>query len=99
MYLFRHQWLALAFVLFCACAPRSARAQVGSSTDILTGRVTSPDGKPVAGARVEATSVETGITRSRTTNDDGRYTILFPDGGGSYQMTVRFIGFAPATFT
>jgi hypothetical protein len=99
MHLFRHHWLALTFVLCCACVPRIGRAQVGSSTDILTGRITSPDGKPVVGARVEATSVETGITRSRTTNDDGRYTILFPDGGGSYQMTVRFIGFAPATFT
>lgn len=99
MHLFRHRWFALILVLLSTLAPRTARAQVGSSTDILTGRVMSPDGKPIAGARVEATSVETGITRSRDTNDEGRYTILFPDGGGSYQMTVRFIGYAPATFT
>ncbi|HEY7235180.1 MAG TPA: TonB-dependent receptor [Gemmatimonadaceae bacterium] len=79
--------------------PRVARAQVGSTTDIITGRITSPDGKPIQGARVEAMSIETGVTRSRTTNDKGLYTILFPDGGGSYRMTIRYLGFAPATFT
>ena len=98
MQLLRRYWsvFAIALAMF---VPHVASAQVGSSTDILTGRVTSPDGRPIAAARVEATSVETGITRSRTTNDDGRYTILFPDGGGSYQMTVRSIGYGPATFT
>src|SRR5690348_3901066 len=93
-------------LLFCAlapvvviAAPVAARAQVGSTTDIITGKITSPDGKPIQGARVDATSVETGVTRSRTTNDKGRYTILFPDGGGSYQMSIKYIGYAPATFS
>src|SRR6476619_2155702 len=76
-----------------------ARAQVGRTTDIITGKITSPDGKPIVGARVDATSIETGVTRSRTTNDKGQYTILFPDGGGSYRMSVRYLGYAPATFT
>src|SRR5689334_24863264 len=89
---------ALALVVVIA-APVAARAQVGSTTDIITGKITSPDGKPVEGARVDAMSVETGVTRSRTTNDKGQYTILFPDGGGSYRMTVRYLGFAPVTFT
>lgn len=99
MHLIRRHWSSVMFALLTVMAPRATRAQVGSTTDILTGRVMSPDGKPLAGARVEATSVETGITRSRTTNADGRYTILFPDGGDSYQMTIRFIGYAPAQFT
>jgi hypothetical protein len=46
-----------------ASAP--ARAQVGSTTDIIMGTVTGPDNNPVAGARVEVKSVETGITRRR----------------------------------
>src|SRR5919197_4761671 len=79
-------------------APTRVQAQVGSTTDIITGKITSPDGKPVVGARVDATSVETGVPRSRTTNDNGQYTILFPDGGGQYRVTVRALGFAPATF-
>jgi len=62
---------------------RSAGSQVGSTTDILTGKITGPDDKPLVGARVDAMSIETGVTRSRTTNDRGQYTILFPDGGGS----------------
>jgi len=72
-------------------------AQVGSSTDILTGRVTGPEGQAVQGARVEATSIETGVSRSRNTDAQGRYTILFPDGGGQYRVTARMLGLSPTT--
>ena len=95
----RHLAAVLGAVLAVAATPCLTRAQVGSTTDIITGKITSPDGRPVIGARVDATSVETGVTRSRTTNDKGQYTILFPDGGGSYRMSVRYLGYAPATFT
>src|SRR5204863_218510 len=74
---------ALLILVSSLGAPRVARAQVGSTTDIITGKITSPDGKPIVGARVDATSVATGVTRSRTTNDKGQYTILFPDRGGT----------------
>ena len=102
MRLFRsgsHRFVLVLTVLAIVATPGGARAQVGSTTDIITGRITSPDGRPVVGARVDATSVETGVTRSRTTNDKGQYTILFPDGGGSYRVSVRYLGYAPATFT
>jgi hypothetical protein len=104
MTLHRSHWLSTALVIVVALLaigtlPREARAQVGSTTDILTGHITTPDGKPIVGARVDAMSVETGVTRSRTTNEKGQYTILFPDGGGSYRMTIRFLGYAPTTFT
>ncbi|HEY3112768.1 MAG TPA: TonB-dependent receptor [Gemmatimonadaceae bacterium] len=77
--------------------PARVLAQVGSTTDILMGRVSGLDSQAVAGARIEATSVETGITRTKTTGLDGRYTIVFPDGGGTYRITVRAIGMAPVT--
>ncbi len=73
-----------------------AYAQVGSTTDIIMGQVTGPDGKPVTGARVEVTSTESQITRSKVTNAAGRYTVVFPDGGGSYRVQVVSLGFAPA---
>ena len=76
-------------------APFTVRAQVGSTTDILTGRVTGPDGKPLANIQVSAQSASTGITRKKQTDNDGRYTIVFPDGGGQYRLTVRAIGFEP----
>lgn len=87
----------LAIALFALTLPARAHAQVGSTTDILMGKVSGLDSQAVAGARIEATSVETGITRTKTTGADGRYTIIFPDGGGSYRLTVRAIGMTPVT--
>src|SRR4051812_11638993 len=92
MRLFRHI-VFLAVLSLAAAFP--ARAQVGSSTDIIMGKVTGPDGEPVANARVEVTSNETGITRRKNTNDKGDYSIIFPDGGGSYVLKVNYIGFGP----
>ncbi len=73
--------------------------QVGSTTDILTGTVTDENGTPIAGAIVEALSLETQITRRTTTDARGRYTILFPDGGGQYEMTARYLGRQPQQTT
>ena len=73
--------------------------QVGSTTDILTGTVTDENGTPIAGAIVEALSLETQITRRTNTDARGRYTILFPDGGGQYQMTARYLGRQPQQTT
>jgi hypothetical protein len=88
-----------ALVALLALVPTLARAQVGTTTDILTGRVLGPDGQPLPDATVEAVSVETEIVRTRTTNDKGRWTIVFPDGGGNYRVTVKYLGMAPVTIT
>ena len=61
---------------------------------MLTGRVVDAAGQPVVGARVEAISIETEISRSTITNAEGRYLILFPDGGGRYLLRITFIGMA-----
>ena len=45
--------LRIALLLAVLCAPLAVQAQVGSSTDILTGTVTGPDGKPIANADVD----------------------------------------------
>ena len=76
---------------------RALHAQIGTATDIITGRVVGPDSQPLEGARVEVTSIETQIVRTRSTNARGQYTILFPGGGGNYSITVRFLGMAPVT--
>ena len=87
------QTFVASFIVLASARP--ARAQVGSTTDIIMGRVTGPDTTPVVGARVEVTSTETGITRRKTTDEKGAYSILFPDGGGSYTLRVSFLGFGP----
>jgi hypothetical protein len=74
----------------------SAAAQVGETTDILTGQVIGPDGEPLFNAAVAAISLETGVRRSTLTNAQGRYTLLFPNGHGLYEMQVSRIGMATA---
>jgi len=86
-------------LLALAAAPLALTAQVGASTDIITGIVKTPAGVPVENAQVEAQSTETQVTRRQRTNAQGKYTILFPDGGGTYRLTVRYIGFQPTTLT
>ena len=89
--------ILLAFALL-ALGGRRAVAQIGSSTDIITGTVTrATDGSPIQDATVEAYSLETQVTRRSRTDARGRYTILFPDGGGQYRMTARIIGTTPRT--
>ncbi len=83
--------LALGWVI----VPLPAKAQVGSTTDIILGRVTGPDSLPLENARVEVTSAESGITRNRLTNAKGQYSIVFPDGGGAYTLRVTYLGMAP----
>jgi hypothetical protein len=72
-----------------------ATAQIGGATDIITGHVTDLDGTPLAGVTVEAFSLESEITRRARTDQNGRYTILFPDGGGQYRLRIRAIGYQP----
>ncbi len=90
-----HGSLALTLTLMLLVLAPPAHPQ---TTDILTGTVTGPGGLPLEGARVEATSLETQITRARLTNAKGQYTIVFPDGGGQYQLAVHYIGMAAAQF-
>lgn len=82
-------------LVFALLLPGVLAAQVGSTTDVLTGVVTDDQDRPLAEAVVEATSLETEITRQARTDARGRYTILFPDGGGQYRLTVRSIGMQP----
>ena len=83
---------AAALCFLFLILPGFLHGQVGATTDILTGTVTDENGAPLAGAIVEAQSLETQITRRTNTDGRGRYTILFPDGGGQYQMTARYLG-------
>lgn len=86
-------------LVFLAClvlvAPRPASAQAGMGTDVITGTVTGPGGQAIQDANVEATSLETQVTRRARTDARGRFTILFPDGGGQYRMTARAVGMSP----
>ena len=85
--------LILASAIF-GLAQTNGLAQTITAT--LTGEVKDPNGAVVPGATVTATSVETGLSKSAQTNDDGRYTITFLQPG-TYTITVEQPGFAKAT--
>ena len=85
--------VALAIlVVFCA---KPLMAQIGTTTDVIVGRVVGPDSMGLRIAHVDVTSIESGITRKQVTGDDGRYSVIFPDGGGRYLLTVHYLGMAP----
>ncbi|HEX3926618.1 MAG TPA: carboxypeptidase-like regulatory domain-containing protein, partial [Gemmatimonadales bacterium] len=83
--------LALALLLL---APAVLAAQ---GTEVLRGKVTGPDKKPVPGVAVEITGLVTQTVSTAITNDKGIYTALFTNAEGDYILTVRRIGFAPIT--
>jgi carboxypeptidase family protein len=92
--------LILRLSLLCFClAPAAVEAQLEPKSDILTGRITDFTGRPVADAKVDATSVGSGLTRSHTTDAEGRYRILFPETAPEYVLLVKRMGFAPVQRT
>lgn len=75
-----------------ALLPAEAQAQDYTSGTLI-GTVTDAAGKPVAGARVVATSKAQGITREATTDAKGTFRFnLIPIGG--YSVTVSAPGYA-----
>src|SRR5688572_20358275 len=74
-------------------------ALAAQNSDMLTGRVVGTDGAPIVGARVTAMSIETEITRSVLSDKNGRYMIVFPDGGGRFVLRVSMIGLADVVKT
>jgi hypothetical protein len=78
----------LAAALWSLCLPASAQ-----TTGQIRGRVADGDGGFLAGAVVEAHSVQSG-SRTARTDDSGRYAIpnLPP---GSYTVRFRMEGYAP----
>lgn len=76
--------------------PRYVAAQV--ATDLIRGRVTDPDQHPIAGADVRATSFAGLVTKSTTTDNNGRFSIFYINGEGDYWIDVRRLGFQPKHF-
>src|SRR5215210_7663364 len=62
----------------------------------ITGNITDPNGAAVAGATVVVKNVDTNVSQTITTNEDGAYTVpfLLP---GKYSITVTNEGFKTST--
>lgn len=71
----------------------AARAQDYTNIS-ASGRVTTEDGKPIAGAEVKVTSSDRGVARTTSTDSAGAYTIpqLAP---GNYDVSITATGYTP----
>ena len=84
-----------AFALLALAVPAAVSAQ---SVDVIRGKVIGEDSIPIAGARVQATSLSGNVTRRALSDNSGRFTITFPNGDGDYMVTVQAIGFSMKRF-
>jgi hypothetical protein len=65
----------------------------GVTTGAITGRVTDPQGQPVALADVQIVHRATGYATSARTRPTGLYFVQGLEAGGPYTVTIRAIGF------
>jgi len=81
----------LALVLiYAATLPVNVQAQVAGGA--ISGTVSDTSGRVITGAQVSIRNVDTGVSRTTTTNEDGTYSApnLLP---GSYELTLSAPGF------
>lgn len=82
--------VAVLALVFAFTAPAWAQTINGN----IVGVITDEQGAAVAGVTVSATNVDTGASRSATTNEEGLYRIAgLP--GGNYTVKAEKTGFAP----
>ncbi len=82
-----------AIVALLLAFPLGAVAQVTTAT--IVGTVTDPGGANVPGAQVVARNVDTGLTRTVTSSDEGTYRLEFLPVG-NYVVEVSIAGFKKA---
>jgi hypothetical protein len=85
----------LVIGLWLLLVPALAAGQ--GNTEIVRGRVRASDARPLEGAIVTVTGLQTHAVRTARTDEKGGYTVLFADGEGEYVIAVHAIGFEPAT--
>jgi len=54
---------------------------------------------PIENASITVTSLATGLERTTATSADGRFVVVFPDGGGHYVVRVRRLGYNPVVLS
>jgi Carboxypeptidase regulatory-like domain/TonB dependent receptor len=85
-----HKFLTKLFTLIVILS--FAQAAFSQTSGSLTGTVADPTGALVQGATVKVKNIETNLTRSATTNDEGRWTMPVLSVG-NYKVTYEKEGF------
>jgi len=85
-------WSVLSLLLLCLALTSTAVAQQ-ITTGTIQGTVTDPSGAVVPAAEIQAKNLDTNLTRTLSTDSDGRFVfLLLPPG--RYTLTVTKEGFA-----
>ena len=87
-------WLIIAALVTLASAPASSLAQV--TTAEILGTIVDESAAVLPGVTVTARNVQTGLERTATSNERGRYT-LFALPPGSYVIRAELPGFGTET--
>jgi len=94
-----HRIAALGLTV-AVCVPVVLAAQAGAATDVIVGRVVdAATGAPIDHASVSAASLANGRVRTTQSAADGRYVLVFADGGGRYTISARRLGYAMTSLT
>src|SRR5512143_4087774 len=88
----------IAGIVAVAAAAPLVRAGLHAQSDVIRGRITGPDNKPIENATITATSLQGNVSRGVRTNKDGRFQIVFPGDEGDYVVLVAAIGFLAKRF-
>jgi hypothetical protein len=81
-------------VLLAVSVLLGAAAWAQSFRGSIRGKVTDPSGSIIAGGKVTAKNIDTGLTREATTGDDGGY-VMAELPAGTYTVTAESTGLSP----
>jgi hypothetical protein len=92
------RWSSFVFLIALTVALIATPLSAQKSTGTISGVVSDPTGAVVPQATVLITNVDTGLTRTVTSNEMGEY--IAPDvPNGKYQITVKQAAFKEAVIT
>jgi hypothetical protein len=84
----RVQKKILSIALCAALSAVAVPVMAQTTTSAVSGRVTGPEGRPMAGAAVTITHVESGSVTTAVTDAEGRYISRGLRTGGPYTVTI-----------
>jgi len=97
MFISRLRLPALAAALLCAFAGVQPAAAQGVTTGAISGTVTGEGGQPLESAQVQLRNARTGYNVGTITRSGGVYRIQGVEPNSDYELTVRYIGYAPSS--
>lgn len=90
-----HHLLAVVCLLLGSAL---AAARADAQTDVIRGRVTNAEGRPLPNVRVTATSIPGNVTKETRTDSRGGFQIPFQGGAGDYMMGYALLGYTYRQF-